>query len=167
VYHQVIAQCARQLDHLLAILDRAETFAAAEGIAPEALLAERLAPDMYPLMAQIQAACDYAKGGAAHLSGQTPPRHPDDEQTFAEARARVRKTLDYMRGVAPAAFADAAERTIQLPWKAAPVAAEAYALQVVLANVYFHTGIAYAILRKRGVNIGKADFLGEIYRRDA
>jgi hypothetical protein len=32
----------------------------------------------------------------------------------------------------------------------------------VLPNFYFHVSVAYALLRKNGVEIGKGDFLGAI-----
>lgn len=42
-------------------------------------------------------ACDYLKVGAAYLSAQPSPRHKDSEQTLAEARASIRKTVAYRR----------------------------------------------------------------------
>jgi hypothetical protein len=37
----------------------------------------RLAPDMKPVIYQVQSACDYVKAAAAWLSGQVPPMHED------------------------------------------------------------------------------------------
>ena len=39
-------------------------------------------------------------------------------------------------------------------------AGQAYLLNFVLPNLYFHTTATYAILRHNGVNVGKMDFLG-------
>jgi hypothetical protein len=164
LYHQIISRCAQQLEHLSIFLDKAEAFAAAKRFDPNVFLYERLAPDMYPLLSQIQAACDYAKGGAAHLSGRTPPRHHDGERTIDEARVRILETLAFMRSLTREDFEGAAERSVRLPWKAEPIRADDYLLQVVFPNVYFHAGVAYSILRKGGVDLGKLDFLGEIYR---
>jgi hypothetical protein len=38
-----------------------------------------------------------------------------------------------------------------------------YLLDFVLPNVYFHVSTVYAILRHNGVEIGKRDFLGNVY----
>jgi len=46
-----------------------------------------LAPDQKPFIYQVQSACDYVKGAAAWLSGQTSPKHSDTEQTVADLRA--------------------------------------------------------------------------------
>jgi uncharacterized protein len=37
-----------------------------------------------------------------------------------------------------------------------------YLLQVAMPNAYFHIAMAYAILRHKGVGIGKGEFLGPI-----
>ena len=62
------------LNALSAILDKAEAFAAAKKIDPAVLLNTRLAPDMFPLIRQVQVATDLAKNGAARLAGVEPPR---------------------------------------------------------------------------------------------
>ena len=63
---------------------------------PDALVIARLALDQYPLVKQVQSACDTAKFTAARLTGKTPPAHPDDEKTYDEVRARVAKVVTYL-----------------------------------------------------------------------
>jgi hypothetical protein len=73
-----------------------------------------------------------------------------------------------MREIGEHEFEGAGDRLVTLRWRpSAPVSGEEYALQVTFSNVYFHVGMAYAILRKSGVDVGKLDFLGEIYRHEA
>ena len=58
-------------------LDKATAFAAAKKIEPTVLTQWRLAPDMFPLARQVQAASDAAKSGAARLAGiDVPSRLP-------------------------------------------------------------------------------------------
>jgi hypothetical protein len=56
------------------------------------LMTSRLAPDMQHFIYQVQSACDYVKAAAAWLSGQTSPKHEDNERTIDELRDRIRKT---------------------------------------------------------------------------
>jgi hypothetical protein len=62
------------LNALAGLLDKAEAYAAAKKIESTILLNTRLAPDMFSLTGQVQAATDLAKNGAARLSGSEPPR---------------------------------------------------------------------------------------------
>ncbi len=63
------------LNALSAILDEAETYAAAKSIDPTVLLSARLFPNMFAFTRQVQSACDQAKNGSARLAGVDPPRH--------------------------------------------------------------------------------------------
>ena len=88
MYSQAIAQCTQALRNLETWLDKAEEYAAAKHFDVGVLMTSRLAPDMKPFTYQVQSACDYAKAGAAWLSGQKPPKHDDTEQTIDELRAK-------------------------------------------------------------------------------
>jgi hypothetical protein len=132
------------------------------------LLSDRLAPDMQPFIYQVQSACDYVKAAAALLSGQTPPKYEDNEQTIEEVRARIRKTVAFAESVKEAQFADAGARRVSLSWAPGKVlGGKDYLLQMSIPNIYFHLAMAYAILRHNGVDIGKTDFLGPINWIDA
>jgi uncharacterized protein len=164
MYHQVISQCVHMLKNLESWLDKAEEHAAAKKFDVGVLMAGRLAPDMKPFIYQVQSACDYVKAGAAWLSGQTPPKHEDNEQTIDEVRARIRKTVAFAESVTEAQYAGAAERKVSLSWAPGKVlGGEDYLQQMTIPNVYFHIVMAYAILRHNGVDIGKMDFLGPIH----
>src|ERR1700738_4582547 len=89
MYHQVISQCVHMLKNLESWLDKAEEHAAAKKFDVGVLMAGRLAPDMKPFIYQVQSACDYVKAGVAWLSGQTPPKHEDNEHTIDEVRALI------------------------------------------------------------------------------
>jgi len=149
-------------------LDKAEQHAAKKKFDVAVLLTSRLAPDMHHFIYQVQSACDYVKAAAAWLSGQTPPKHEDNEQTVDQVRARVRKTIAFVESVKDADYAKAGERKIKLSWAGGKViGGEDYLLQVAVPNFFFHITTAYAILRHNGVDVGKRDFLGPINFVDA
>src|SRR5229473_3440681 len=81
---------------LAELLNRAEAHAAERKIAPTVLLTARLFPDMLPLTGQVQAACDTAKRTTARLIGVEPPRYEDNETSFEDLHARIRKTTAFV-----------------------------------------------------------------------
>jgi hypothetical protein len=164
MFYQAVSQFARALKALEGWLDKAQQYADEKRFDAQALTTSRLAPDMKPFVFQVQTACDHAKGAAARLSGRTPPRHDDNEQTIDDLRARIRTTLAFIESVPESEYAGAEERTIRLPWapEGKHLSAQDYLLRISIPNVYFHLTTAYAILRHNGVPIGKKDFLGEI-----
>src|SRR5471032_1221213 len=87
------------LNSLLVILDKAEAHAADKKIDPAALTQFRLFPDMLAFNRQIQIAADFAKGCSARLAGVDVPSYEDSEQTFAELKARISKTLAFIDSV--------------------------------------------------------------------
>jgi hypothetical protein len=147
----------RMLNNLLAIITKAEA-------SPEAakLLEARLAPDMHELTRQFQMLSDSAKNGVARLSGQTPPAMPDTEKTFAELKARLQKTIDFVKSVDASAINGSEDREVVLKFPNGEMKFTGldYLNHFLLPNFYFHSATAYAILRNQGLPVGKMDFLG-------
>jgi uncharacterized protein len=159
--YQVVQQCSRSLGNLQVCLDKAVQHAATKEFDVNVLLTSRLAPDQHHFIYQVQSACDYVKGAAGWLSGQSPPKHEDKEQTIDEVRERIRKTIAFVESVREDQYAGATERKVKLSWAPGKVIGGAdYLLQVTIPNVFFHITTAYAILRHNGVDVGKMDFLG-------
>jgi len=163
MYYQVLSQCTQSLKNVETWLDKAEQHAAAKKFDVSVLLNARLAPDMKNFIYQVQSACDYVKAAAAWLSGQTPPRHEDNERTIEEVRVRIRKTVAFAESVKEPQYAGASERKVKLSWAPGKViGGEDYLLQMTIPNTFFHIATAYAILRHNGVDVRKMDFLGPI-----
>jgi uncharacterized protein len=119
---------------------------------------------MYPLTGQVQAACDTAKRTTARLVGVEPPRFEDNEASFEELHARIRKTTAFVVSHPVDAFLAAAERTIEMKVGSGTVnlTASQYLIRFALPNFYFHITTAYDILRHNGVVLGKRDYLGNM-----
>lgn len=152
------------LNALSKLLDKAEAHAAAKKYDAANLLNARLAPDMFALVRQIQAACDQAKNGAARLSGVEPPKFEDTEKTIPELQERIAKTLAFVKGVDRKAIDGSADRIISIPLgpKKGEMKGADYLNHFVLPNFYFHAATAYGLLRHAGLEIGKQDFLAGI-----
>ncbi len=163
MYQASIPVFVRMLGNLQAILDKGLADAEARKIDPAVFVAARLAPDMHPLSRQVQIACDMAKGGAARLAGVEPPSMPDTETDFAELKARIAKTVDYVKGFKADQIDGSEERPVVLkfPGGEMNLTGQEYLIGFVLPNLYFHVTAAYAILRHNGVTVGKMDFIGQ------
>ncbi|MDB5454129.1 MAG: hypothetical protein JWO33_2707, partial [Caulobacteraceae bacterium] len=141
LYEVSIPVYLRMLGNLAAILEKAE----GHGGDLEALTQAQLAPDMRPLIAQIQMASDGAKGGAARLAGIEPPSFADTETTFAEMKARIAKTVDFVKTVTPEQVNGREDATVVLtfPNGSMTFTGRSFLLDFSLPNFMFHVVTAY------------------------
>jgi hypothetical protein len=153
------------LTALSGVLDKALEFATAKKVDPSVLLGTRLYPDMFALTRQVQVATDLAKNGMARLAGIEPPRYEDTETTIDQLKARLAKTVAFIKSLDASKIDAATDREITFPLgptNKGHMKGDDYLNHFILPNVYFHLTAAYAILRHCGVSIGKQDFLGAI-----
>ena len=163
LYDFTVPALTRTLTQLSKHLEKANAHAVQKKYDFKALAESRLIADMFPLTRQIQVVCDNAKG-SSRLAGVEPPKHEDTEKTYEELQARIAKTLDFMATLKREQFAGAEAREIVLKFPSITLtfSGQDYVTKYLLPNFYFHATIAYALLRKNGVDVGKMDFLGGI-----
>ena len=163
---ETVTQFKKMLRSLDGCMAKAAAFADHKKFDVNILAQARLAPDMYPLVKQIQSACDSAKFCAAYLSEQKPPKHEDNEVTWTELRARIQKVITYLETFKAADFSKAATVKVSPGWAEGKwLPAPEYIEQLAIPNFYFHYTTAYAILRHSGVDVGKMDYMGELNLR--
>jgi uncharacterized protein len=169
LYQAAVPPCLQMLGSLAGLLTKAAAHAEAHAIAPDTLLQARLAPDMFPLVRQVQIAADFGRTIGARLTGLPHVSVPDEETSFAELQARIATTVAFLQGLEPAAFEGAETREIVLKFKTREMRMTGlvYLQQFALPNLYFHATAAYAILRQNGVALGKRDFIGTVTLLDA
>ncbi|MBS0320943.1 MAG: DUF1993 domain-containing protein [Proteobacteria bacterium] len=162
MYEASIPRFIHTLDNLAKILDKAQAYAEARKIDPTVLASDRLYPDMLPLSAQVQIATDSAKGVAARLAGIDIPVFEDNEKTLTDLKARVEKTIAFLRTLKAAQVDGTEDKSlvIKVGGKDTPFTGIQLLLGRSLPNFYFHVTMAYAILRHNGLDIGKRDYLG-------
>ena len=161
--HQASAQrFVHMLNSLSTLLDKAQAHAEAKKIDPLALTSFRLFPDMLPMTRQVQIACDTSKGAVARLAGAEIPKHEDTEQTIAELKARIAKTVAFIQTFKPAQVdgTEDKEVVLKIGGNDMKFTGAQYLLGFAYPNFYFHVTTAYNMLRHNGVEIGKRDFLG-------
>jgi uncharacterized protein len=114
LYDLTVPVYARALCSLSAILDKGAAFAAANGIAEADLLGTRLIDDMAALPAQVQRACDSAKGTMVRVGGVDNVVFPDEEATIDELKARIAKVIAFVEAVPRAALDGQEEKAVSL-----------------------------------------------------
>ncbi|CCA90613.1 DUF1993 family protein [Novosphingobium sp. PP1Y] len=165
----------QMLNALSGWIDKARTELPADQA--EALLAARLADDMFPLSTQVRFACVQAYEGICRLKGEEFPASvailldegraaTEQPGSLADAQARIRETIEMLDGVGPGALDLSSHQAIAhaLPnGMIFDLTAEQYARDWTLPQFYFHLMIAYSILRSAGVNLGKADYVTHMF----
>jgi uncharacterized protein len=145
------------------------------GGASDALMAQRLAPDMFPLATQVRFACRQAQEGVYRLKGEAFPASLQlllDEGrdggerpgTIADAQARLSETLDLVEAAADIAIEGEAPVAHELPnGMTLDLTADLFARDWNLPQFYFHVVTAYAILRAQGIELGKIDYASHMF----
>ena len=169
MYQASVPVILQMLGSLDAILDKAVEQAEARKIKLDVLANYRLAPDMNSLIQQVQTASDQAKGVVARLSGVEVPSFADDEKTFDDLKARIAKTVAFVKSVSADQINGTEDKEIVL--KLGPAgpnqmvltfSGAQYLLHFFMPNFFFHVTTAYDILRHAGIQIGKRDFIGSL-----
>ena len=150
------------LTALSACLDKAAAHAEAKQIDPAFLINMRLAPDMFPLWRQVQQATAHSIRACSALAGTEALNIPGTDASFADLKARLTKTIDYVKSFKPAQIDGTEDKDITLKFGAneRKFTGQGLLLNHVLPNFYFHCTTAYDILRHCGIELGKRDFMG-------
>jgi uncharacterized protein len=162
IYEMTLPPLIAMLKRVDRMLDRGQQYADEKKFDSAVLASARLAPDMLPLNRQIHIATDNAKGVAARLANIEAPKFDDVEVTIADLRARIAKTIEFMKSVKPEQLDGSEAREIVLKFPSRTIefpTGKDYVSKFLLPNFYFHVVMTYAILRHNGVTLGKPDFL--------
>jgi hypothetical protein len=157
MFQASVPVCTQILGSLSAIIDKAAAHCAEKKYEEAALLSDRLFPDMFTLARQIRQCSDFGRNIPGRLAGgELPTFAASDDASFAEAKARVERSLDYVKGFTPAQIDGSEDKDIS--WSAGQrqmsFKGRAYLLHFGLPNFFFHATTAYNILRHRGVELG-------------
>ena len=162
IYDASVPPLVFMLENLGHVLKLGESHASEKGADAKEYLDAWLAPDMFPLIKQVQVATDMAKGCGGRLGGAEIPKFDDSESSFADLQDRIARTVAFLKGLDRNAFTGAEDKAVTLKFPNAEFhfSGRDYLNNFVLPNVYFHITTAYAILRHKGVPLGKQDFMG-------
>ncbi|MEP7244789.1 MAG: DUF1993 domain-containing protein [Gammaproteobacteria bacterium] len=162
MYQTAIPTFTRVLNNLVAILEKGAAHAEARKIEPAALLNARLYPDMFPLSRQVQLTTESAISGVSRIAGVEVPTYENNESSFADLVARIRKTITQLEAIKPEQLDGTEDKTVTWQTRSSTkhMLGLPYLLNHTMPNVFFHATTAYNILRHNGVEVGKMDYLG-------
>ncbi|WP_257544868.1 DUF1993 family protein [Sphingopyxis sp. DBS4] len=132
------------------------------GVGELQFIAARLAPDMFPLAAQVRFTCAQAIQTAVRLGAENAPDLGEDAGDFPGLQAQIAATLAWLDTIDPATLDGDDDRTIgfDLPnGMAFDMTAATYVRDWAQPQFYFHLVAAYAVMRHMGVPLGKADYV--------
>jgi hypothetical protein len=152
----------QHLTALAGVLDKTAAHIEAKQLDPAFFLNMRLYPDMYTFTRQVQQATAHAVRACSALSGAAAIDLPNTETGFADLKARITKTVDYVKGFKPAQIdgTEDKEITLKLGANERKFTGQGLLLNFILPNFYFHCTTAYDIVRHCGIELGKRDFMG-------
>jgi len=173
----LVPTLVNQLAAMLAWLDKAEGWAAAQGRSADELLTLRLAPDMWPLASQLRIAAFQAMEPVYRLRGVPVPEavlavrtegsnageHPG---TLDEGRARLREAVELLGQVGEDEFDAEPDTPLahDLPIGIVfDMTRQTYARDWAVPQVVFHQCMTYALLRHAGVPLGKIDYAPHLF----
>ena len=151
------------LKTLLELADKLEAHATSASVSVESLLQARLAPDMLPFTFQVYVVCDSVTKMVARIEGAEPASLGswDDVKTVDNVRTLVNSVLSNLEKIDQSKFNERFNASVTFglgAGKSGETKAYGYANGYSLPNIYFHVSMAYAILRKEGVQIGKSNY---------
>lgn len=163
LYEASIPQFLQILPAMLGLMDKVESNCADKGIPVKDMLDTRLAPDMFPLANQFRYAALHSAGAVKALQdGVTGPTLTPAPDNIPELRAMVEDAITFLEVIDPAELNALQDKDVVFQYgeRKMPFTGRDYLLSFAQPNFYFHTSMAYAILRAQGLDLGKADYLG-------
>ncbi|WP_425230666.1 DUF1993 domain-containing protein [Sphingomonas sp.] len=150
-----VAMFDQQLATAVHLLDTGEAHAGGPGF-----LDWRLIDDMAPLRFQLRVIVNFSRSWPARVAGLEPPADIADDLDLPGFRIAIADARAYLASLTPAQFdgREDAPLTVALGTSMEPtLPAAKWLTGFATTNIYFHLSITYAILRSKGVKIGKTD----------
>jgi uncharacterized protein len=143
------------------ILGKGVTFAGEKGIAEQDMLGWRLVEDMNPLSFQLAVIINFSNGWVARAAGVAVPESIEGAAMDAAGfKAAIADTRAFLGRITPDQIntRDQALITFKIGDIMEPtLPASQWLTGFATTNIHFHLSMAYAILRLKGVPLGKID----------
>ena len=165
LYHATVPAFVQTLRATIGWLGKAEDFTRQSGATEAEAMAANLAPDMFPFNRQVRACAMHSQGAIeGAFKGVFAPDLSPHPESFAGLVERLQEALAYLEALDIDAVDALDGKPMRFEFKdtVIPFAAQDFLGSFSLPNFYFHTTTAYAIMRSRGVELGKRDFLGQL-----
>lgn len=165
LYEATVPQFLQVLTPVAGLIDKARAHCRTNGLPDEALSEARLAPDMWVFAKQILASVQHSADAISGVKvGETGPDLSPPPTSFDVLSERVNAAIAQLQAVKPEEIDAIAgnDTCFRFGERVMPFTVQDYLLSFALPNFFFHASMAYAILRKEGLDVGKRDFLGAV-----
>ncbi len=163
LYDATVPSFQQTIGATLKVLDKAEAFCAETGLDPTALVGSKLADDMLPLGYQVKSLCAHSAGAIKGVqAGVFSPDMTPWPKDIAGLKTALTSALADIDAVSPDDLNGVVGRDMAFVMgeRRMEFTAEDFLMSFSMPNFYFHATAAYAILRWKGVQIGKMDYMG-------
>jgi hypothetical protein len=153
------------LGSVAGLLEKAEAHCTSKGIAPAEIIQARLAEDMLPFCYQVKSTVVHSVGAIEGVrKGLFSPDMSPPADDFAALKAKVADALTALAAIKADEVDSFLGRDMRFAFGERHIdfTAEDFLLSFSQPNFYFHSSTAYDLLRWKGVQIGKRDFLGRL-----
>ena len=150
---------SRGLDTLANLLGKGLEHANTTGCTEPEMLGWRLAPDMFTLRRQAQIVCSFAQQWPARAAGLDIPPAVEGESSVSDLLDAITAAKAYLKNLKPEQFEvrDEVPLTLDIGELKPSSPIGQWVSGFATTNFYFHLSMAYAILRMKGVPLGKRD----------
>jgi hypothetical protein len=165
LYAATVPSYRQILGAVSGLLTTAEAFSTERGIAPEDIIQARLAADMLPFAYQVKSTAVHSLGAIEGVRrGVFSPDVTRPPDNFAALKARIAETLAALEAIEASEVDAFVGRDMRFAFgdRNIDFTAENFLLSFSQPNFYFHATTTYAILRWKGIPLGKRDFTGKL-----
>ena len=165
LHDAIIPNWLQQLQATQRLLSKAQEWAKGQGIGERELLTSRLAEDMLPLAYQVKSCREHSAGAIAKCrEGVFSPAIDPSPLTYAELDAKLGDAIAELGALDPNELETMAVREMAFVMGETRIefTVQDFLLSFSTPNLYFHAATAYAILRMKGMPLGKRDFMGRL-----
>jgi hypothetical protein len=166
LYDAFVPGCLQILGSMSGLLKKAEIYCAEQSMLPEALLGAKLAPDMFDFAYQVKSCAVHSIGAIEGVrKGNFSPDKTPAPDRFAGLHAKIAEAASGLEALSVGDLEALSEQAMcftigdKVRWE---FAGKDFLMSFSQPNFYFHATTAYAILRMRGVAVGKTDYLGAV-----
>lgn len=163
LYDATVPSFQQTIGATLKVLDKAGAYCAETGLDPTALVSSKLADDMLPFGYQVKSLCAHSTRAIAGVrTGVFSPDMTPWPTDIAGLKAALTDALGELDAVSPDELNGFVGRDMAFVMgeRRMEFTAEDFLMSFTMPNFYFHATTAYAILRSKGVKLGKMDFMG-------
>ena len=163
--HEVVVPGFLQtLGAVAGLLDKVEAYCQETGTPAEEVLADRLAPDMRDFAYQVKSTAVHSWGAIEGVGRGVFGPDTTEPGDLAALRARIGAAQAGLEAVSPGELDAIAGRDMLFRMGSfeVPFTVTTFLLSFSTPNIHFHAATAYALLRRRGLPIGKVDYLGRM-----